>query len=105
MRTTTYTPGTPQCFNCLKTRHQAFQCKENPICKRFGGTHQPQDCKDLSYTPSIKRCVQCLNQDKSNNQPIDLYNKKFRHSALSQKFPIGQTEIQNLTPLARINGK
>ncbi|MBW0496568.1 hypothetical protein O181_036283 [Austropuccinia psidii MF-1] len=105
MQTMAYTSGPPQCFNCLKTAHQTFQCKGNPTCTKCGETHQSQDCKDLSYTPSIKRCVQCVNQDKSTNQHVDLYNKKYRHSALSQKCPIRQREIQDLTPQPRINGK
>ncbi|MBW0469149.1 hypothetical protein O181_008864 [Austropuccinia psidii MF-1] len=105
MRAMTYTPGPPQCFKCLKTGHQAFQCKEEPTCTKCGGTHKPQDCKDLGYTPSIRRCVRCVNQDKANNQSVDLYDKKYRHSALSQKCPIGQKEIQNLTPTPRINGE
>ncbi|MBW0529289.1 hypothetical protein O181_069004 [Austropuccinia psidii MF-1] len=99
------TPGPAQCFNCLKLAHQAFQCKEDPTCSKCGGTHSPQDCKDLSYTPSIRRCVKCVKQDKHTNQSIDLYDKKYLHSALSQKFPIHQKEIQNLTPKPRINGK
>ncbi|MBW0569972.1 hypothetical protein O181_109687 [Austropuccinia psidii MF-1] len=82
-----YTPSPSQCFHCLKTGHQAFQCKENPTCSKCGGTHSPQDCKDLSYTLSIRRCVQCVNQDKSNNQPVNLYDEKYRHSDLSQKMP------------------
>ncbi|MBW0516527.1 hypothetical protein O181_056242 [Austropuccinia psidii MF-1] len=43
MRTMAYTPGPAQCFNCLKTGHQAFQCKENPTCSKCGRTHSPQD--------------------------------------------------------------
>ncbi|MBW0479972.1 hypothetical protein O181_019687 [Austropuccinia psidii MF-1] len=97
--------GPPQCFNFLKTGHQAFQCKENPTCTKCGGTHHSQDCKDLSYTPSIRRCVQCINQEKPTNQQVDLYDEKYRHSALSQKCPIHQREIQDLTPQPRINGK
>ncbi|MBW0479451.1 hypothetical protein O181_019166 [Austropuccinia psidii MF-1] len=99
------TPGPPQCFNCLNTGHQAFQCKENLTCTKCGRTHQPQDYKDLSYTPSIRRCVQCMNQEKATNQSVNLYDKKYCHSALSQKFPIRQKEIQHLTPPLRINGE
>ncbi|MBW0511611.1 hypothetical protein O181_051326 [Austropuccinia psidii MF-1] len=105
MRSMAYTPGPAQFFNCLKTGHQAFQWKEDPKCSKCGGTHSSQDCKDLSYTPSIRRCIQCVNQDKFTNQPVDLYNEKYHHSDLSQKCPIRQKEIQNLTPQPRINGK
>ncbi|MBW0521295.1 hypothetical protein O181_061010 [Austropuccinia psidii MF-1] len=105
MRTISYAPGPPQCFNFLKTGHQAYQCKEDPTCTKCSKTHEPQDCKDLSYAPSIRRCVQGVNKDKSNNQTIDLYDEKYHQSALSQKCPIRQKEIQNLTPPPRINGK
>ncbi|MBW0494380.1 hypothetical protein O181_034095 [Austropuccinia psidii MF-1] len=98
-----YTSGPPQCFNCLKTGHEAFQCKEKPTCTKCGGTHQSQDCKNLSYIPSIRRCVKCINQEKSTNQQVDLYDEKYRHSAFSQKCPICQREIQDLTPQPRIN--
>ncbi|MBW0578413.1 hypothetical protein O181_118128 [Austropuccinia psidii MF-1] len=30
MRKMPYTPGPIQCFNCLKTGHQAHMCKEDP---------------------------------------------------------------------------
>ncbi|MBW0516043.1 hypothetical protein O181_055758 [Austropuccinia psidii MF-1] len=105
MRTMTYTPGPPQCFNCLKTGHQAYQCKEDPTFTKCGNAHKSQNCKDLGYDPSIRRCMQCVNQDKSNNQPIDLCDEKYCHSALSQKCPICQKEIQNLKPPPRVNGE
>ncbi|MBW0493889.1 hypothetical protein O181_033604 [Austropuccinia psidii MF-1] len=58
MRTMPYTQGPPQCFNCLKTGHMAFQCKNDPICSKCGNSHLPQDCKDPGYAPSIKRCTE-----------------------------------------------
>ncbi|MBW0499330.1 hypothetical protein O181_039045 [Austropuccinia psidii MF-1] len=105
MRTMAYTPGPTQCFNCLKTGHQAFQCKEDPTCSKCGGKHLPQDCTDLNYTPSIRRCVRCVNQDRSQHQTVDLYDEKYRHSALSQKCPIRQKEILDLTSPPRIHGE
>ncbi|MBW0548671.1 hypothetical protein O181_088386 [Austropuccinia psidii MF-1] len=83
----------------------AFQCKNNPTCSKCGNSHLPKDCKDPGYAPSIKRCVRCINQDKTNNQAIDLYEDKYRHSALSQKCPIRQKEIQTLTHPPQPHGK
>ncbi|MBW0504590.1 hypothetical protein O181_044305 [Austropuccinia psidii MF-1] len=99
MRKMAYTPGLPQCFNFLKKCHQTFQSKEDHTCCKFCGTHLLQHCKDLSYTSSIKRCIQCVNKDKSQNQTVNLYDEKYQHSALSQK------EILYQTPPPRIHGK
>ncbi|MBW0468751.1 hypothetical protein O181_008466 [Austropuccinia psidii MF-1] len=88
MRTMPYTSGPLQCFNCLKTGHQAYQCKKNPTCIKCGGDHTPQDCKDSTYVPSIKRCVRCINEDIHLNGTTDKYKDKYRHSCLSQRCPI-----------------
>ncbi|MBW0487541.1 hypothetical protein O181_027256 [Austropuccinia psidii MF-1] len=91
-------------FQLPKTGQQANQCKDTPTCSKCGDTQQPQDCKDLGYTQSIRRCIHCVNQDKLRKQAIDLYDEKYHHSALSQKCPICQTEIQDLTLPLRLNG-
>ncbi|MBW0486188.1 hypothetical protein O181_025903, partial [Austropuccinia psidii MF-1] len=80
MRTMTYTQGPPQCFNCLKTGHMAFQCKENPTCSNCGGSHLPQDCKDPGYPPSIKRCPM------ANNTQIENISLRPSHK---EDFPLG----------------
>ncbi|MBW0508239.1 hypothetical protein O181_047954 [Austropuccinia psidii MF-1] len=88
MRPMPYTPGPHQCFNCLKTGHQAYQCKNDPTCIKCGGNHTPQDCKDSTYVPSVKRCVQCINEDIQLKGSTNKYKDKYRHSCLSQQCPI-----------------
>ncbi|MBW0488301.1 hypothetical protein O181_028016 [Austropuccinia psidii MF-1] len=105
MQTMPYTPGPAQCFNCLKTGHQAHMCKNDPTCIKCGEKHLPQTCDDPSYIPSIKRCIRCINADKQLNGTADKYEEKYRHSCLSQQCPIRQMEIQQLIANSQNHGE
>ncbi|MBW0529834.1 hypothetical protein O181_069549 [Austropuccinia psidii MF-1] len=89
MRMMAYTPGPPQCFNCLKTGHQEYQCKNTPTCSKCGGTHSPQDCKDLGYTPSIRR----INWQTHDNRP-NLGKPYKKKSPTSNASPTEQSLFQ-----------
>ncbi|MBW0502315.1 hypothetical protein O181_042030 [Austropuccinia psidii MF-1] len=105
MQTMPYTPGPHQCFNCLKTGHQAYQCRDDPTCIKCGGKHTTQSCLDSSYVPSVKRCVRCINEDIQRNGNTDKYEDKYRHSCLSQRCPIQQKEIQRLVAITLNHGE
>ncbi|MBW0482641.1 hypothetical protein O181_022356 [Austropuccinia psidii MF-1] len=92
MRTMIYSPGPPQCFNCLKTGHQAFQCKGDPTCSKCGDKHRPQDCKDPGYAPSIRSTV---TQPSAKNAPSD--KKKSKPSFNHLKLMTNNTPMENFT--------
>ncbi|MBW0521937.1 hypothetical protein O181_061652 [Austropuccinia psidii MF-1] len=93
MCTMIYSPGPPQCFNCLKIGHQAFQCKEDPTCSKCGDKHRPQDCKDLGYAPSIRR-TSIATQPLAKSAPSD--KKKSKPSFNHVKPMTNNTLLENL---------
>ncbi|MBW0517155.1 hypothetical protein O181_056870, partial [Austropuccinia psidii MF-1] len=78
----------------LRGGHQAFQCKEDPTCSKCGDKHRPQDCKDLGYTPSVKR-TSTATQPLAKSAPSD--KKKSKPSFNHVKLMANNTLLENLT--------
>jgi hypothetical protein len=85
-----YTPGPPQCFNCLEIRHLAFYCKTPPLCARCGAKHNSKDCQIENPSGA---CFRCIKIDQNKNKFTSLINIKYTHSPFSIQFPLKSIEV------------
>jgi hypothetical protein len=76
-----------QCFQCLDIGHTAQLCKNSPVCKFCGDSHNSRDCNSDEGKDS---CVKCIQLEKSLNLPnqVDEDNIRFQHSSTSIKCPL-----------------
>jgi hypothetical protein len=76
-----------QCFQCLEVGHTAQFCKNTPLCKHCGDSHNSIECgADISNN----NCVKCIQYEKKNNPSFvaDVDNVRFNHLPMSLKCPL-----------------
>ncbi|KAA1073022.1 hypothetical protein PGT21_050028 [Puccinia graminis f. sp. tritici] len=89
-----YTPGPPQCFNCLEFGHPAYFCKTPPFCAKCGGKHNSKDCNIENPSGA---CFRCIKLDQSKKKFTTLTDIKYNHSPFSISCPIKKTEVDKHT--------
>ncbi|KAI7944207.1 hypothetical protein MJO28_011735 [Puccinia striiformis f. sp. tritici] len=83
----TYKKSPTQCFQCLEVGQTVRYCKNTPMCKLCGDTHNSRDCiADIPH----HNCVKCIQREKKNNpdSEIDKTNVRFAHCSTSNKCPL-----------------
>ncbi|MBW0516186.1 hypothetical protein O181_055901 [Austropuccinia psidii MF-1] len=99
LRPVAFTPGPPQCFNCLKIGHIAHDCKNEALCANCGRKHNTRDCKTEK---SDSLCVRCINKDTEKDAQIDMMDDKYHHNCMSAKCPVKQAELTNVNSVRRL---
>ncbi|MBW0524000.1 hypothetical protein O181_063715 [Austropuccinia psidii MF-1] len=94
-----FTPGPPQCFNCLKIGHIAHDCKKEALCANCGRKHNTSDCKTEK---SDSLCIRCIYKDIEKDAQIDMMDDKYHHNCMSAKFPFKQAELTNFSSVRRL---
>ncbi|MBW0471970.1 hypothetical protein O181_011685 [Austropuccinia psidii MF-1] len=90
LRPIAFTPGTLQCFNCLKIGNIAHSCENEALCANCGKKHNTREFK---IEKSAFLCVHCINADSEKDTPIDRMDAKYHHSFMSAHCPIKQAEL------------
>jgi hypothetical protein len=76
-----------QCFQCLEIGHSAQACKNSPLCKFCGASHNSRECETDTAT---ERCVRCVQHEVRINPNFEITdnNIRFIHSPMSIKCPL-----------------
>ncbi|MBW0526189.1 hypothetical protein O181_065904 [Austropuccinia psidii MF-1] len=90
LRPIAFSPGPPQCFNCLNIGHISQSCKNEALCANCGKKHNARECK---VEKSDLLCVHCINVDSEKDTLIDMMDAKYHHSCMSVQCQIKQAEL------------